>query len=96
MDIAYAPFIERFQPFLLEVKNFDITDSRPKLGVWIEVQQTLFALYLRTTWSNPFISSQGLCHSYESYFIYTMYWGHQNVMKLLKYIYENFVGSISI
>ncbi|XP_073145823.1 glutathione S-transferase L3-like [Henckelia pumila] len=36
VDIAYAPFIERFQPFLLEVKNFDITDSRPKLGVWIE------------------------------------------------------------
>ncbi|XP_073297501.1 glutathione S-transferase L3-like isoform X2 [Primulina huaijiensis] len=36
VDIAYAPFIERFQPFFLEVKKFDITDSRPKLCVWIE------------------------------------------------------------
>ncbi|KAJ0044615.1 hypothetical protein Pint_06157 [Pistacia integerrima] len=38
VDIAYAPFIERFQPFLLEVKKYDITAGRPKLAAWIEVQ----------------------------------------------------------
>ncbi|KDO67865.1 hypothetical protein CISIN_1g022381mg [Citrus sinensis] len=35
-DIAYAPFIERYQPFLLEVKKNDITAGRPKLAAWIE------------------------------------------------------------
>lgn len=37
MDIAYAPFIERFQTFWLEVKNYDITKGRPKLDLWIKV-----------------------------------------------------------
>ncbi|XP_023526395.1 protein IN2-1 homolog B isoform X1 [Cucurbita pepo subsp. pepo] len=36
VDIAYAPFIERYQPFLLEVKTYDITAGRPKLAAWIE------------------------------------------------------------
>ncbi|XP_055800640.1 protein IN2-1 homolog B-like isoform X2 [Solanum dulcamara] len=36
VDIAYAPFIERFQPFLLEVKNYDITAGRTKLAAWIK------------------------------------------------------------
>ncbi|CAM8916789.1 unnamed protein product [Rhodiola kirilowii] len=36
VDIAYAPFIERFQAFLLDVKNYDITAGRPKLAAWIE------------------------------------------------------------
>lgn len=36
VDIAYAPFFERFQPFLLEVKNYDITKGRPRLAKWIE------------------------------------------------------------
>ncbi|KAF3679397.1 Protein IN2-1 -like protein B, partial [Capsicum annuum] len=36
VDIAYAPFIERFQPFLLEVKNYDITAGRIKLAAWIK------------------------------------------------------------
>ncbi|XWS66097.1 hypothetical protein CRYUN_Cryun05aG0171200 [Craigia yunnanensis] len=36
VDIAYAPFIERFHPFLLDVKNYDITLGRPKLATWIE------------------------------------------------------------
>ncbi|GAU37034.1 hypothetical protein TSUD_207410 [Trifolium subterraneum] len=36
VDIAYAPFIERFQPFLMDVKNYDITIGRPKLAAWIE------------------------------------------------------------
>ncbi|KAL9422050.1 hypothetical protein AB3S75_034344 [Citrus x aurantiifolia] len=35
-DIAYAPFIERYLPFLLEVKKYDITAGRPKLATWIE------------------------------------------------------------
>lgn len=41
VDIAYAPFIERFQPFLLDVKNFDITTGRTKLAAWIEVSRGL-------------------------------------------------------
>ncbi|KAK6929242.1 hypothetical protein RJ641_005447, partial [Dillenia turbinata] len=36
VDIAYAPFIERFRPFLLEVKKYDIAEGRPKLAAWIE------------------------------------------------------------
>ncbi|CAI9273495.1 unnamed protein product [Lactuca saligna] len=36
VDIAYAPFIERFQPYLVEVKNYDIKVGRPKLAAWIE------------------------------------------------------------
>jgi hypothetical protein len=37
VDIAYAPFVERFQPFALDVKKFDITAGRPKLATWIQV-----------------------------------------------------------
>ncbi|KAF7147423.1 hypothetical protein RHSIM_Rhsim03G0238500 [Rhododendron simsii] len=36
VDIAYAPFIERFQPFLLDLKKYDITAGRPKLAAWIK------------------------------------------------------------
>ncbi|KAK4578974.1 hypothetical protein RGQ29_028868 [Quercus rubra] len=36
VDIAYAPFIERFQPFLLDVKKYDIIAGRPKLAAWIK------------------------------------------------------------
>ncbi|KAK9126871.1 hypothetical protein Scep_015717 [Stephania cephalantha] len=36
VDIAYAPFIERYQPYLLEVKEYDITEGRPKLAIWIQ------------------------------------------------------------
>ncbi|EOY18456.1 Glutathione S-transferase family protein isoform 6 [Theobroma cacao] len=36
VDIAYAPFIERIHPFLLEVKKYDFTLGRPKLATWIE------------------------------------------------------------
>ncbi|KAI3852045.1 hypothetical protein MKW98_020044 [Papaver atlanticum] len=35
-DIAYAPFVERYQPLLLDVKKCDITTGRPKLTLWIE------------------------------------------------------------
>ncbi|KAL9995825.1 putative glutathione transferase [Helianthus debilis subsp. tardiflorus] len=31
VDIAYVPFIERFQPYLLDIKV-----GRPKLAAWIE------------------------------------------------------------
>ncbi|KAF5930913.1 hypothetical protein HYC85_031786 [Camellia sinensis] len=36
VDIAYAPFIERFYPLLLDVKKYDITTGRPMLTSWIE------------------------------------------------------------
>ncbi|XP_062092804.1 protein IN2-1 homolog B-like isoform X2 [Humulus lupulus] len=36
VDIAYVPFIERFQPFLSEVMKYDITAGRPNLKIWIE------------------------------------------------------------
>ncbi|KAJ0978492.1 hypothetical protein J5N97_013966 [Dioscorea zingiberensis] len=36
VDIAYAPFIERFQTFFTEVKNYDISKGRPKLDLWIK------------------------------------------------------------
>ncbi|WOL14853.1 hypothetical protein Cni_G23634 [Canna indica] len=36
VDIAYAPFIERYQTILHSLKNYDITQGRPKLALWIE------------------------------------------------------------
>ncbi|XP_035547484.1 protein IN2-1 homolog B-like, partial [Juglans regia] len=36
VDITYAPFLERFQHFLLDVKNYDLTAGRPKLAAFIE------------------------------------------------------------
>ncbi|CAI0388740.1 unnamed protein product [Linum tenue] len=36
VDIAYIPFVERFQIFLSEVFKYDITEGRPKLAAWIE------------------------------------------------------------
>ncbi|XP_031091936.1 protein IN2-1 homolog B-like [Ipomoea triloba] len=36
VDIAFIPFIERFQTFFNEFKNYDITQGRPKLAHWIE------------------------------------------------------------
>ncbi|KAF3442068.1 hypothetical protein FNV43_RR15984 [Rhamnella rubrinervis] len=35
-DIAYIPFVERFQIFLSEAFKYDITAGRPKLASWIE------------------------------------------------------------
>ncbi|CAI9091020.1 OLC1v1025937C1 [Oldenlandia corymbosa var. corymbosa] len=35
-DIAYIPFVERFQAFLSEVKHYDVTKGRPKVAAWIE------------------------------------------------------------
>ncbi|GJY15531.1 glutathione S-transferase L3-like protein isoform X1 [Tanacetum coccineum] len=36
MDFAYIPFVERFQIFLQEVFEYDISSGRPKLATWIE------------------------------------------------------------
>ncbi|XP_062168115.1 glutathione S-transferase L3-like [Alnus glutinosa] len=36
VDIAYIPFVERFQIFLSDVSKYDITEGRPKLAKWIE------------------------------------------------------------
>ncbi|XP_031484797.1 protein IN2-1 homolog B-like [Nymphaea colorata] len=36
VDIAYAPFIERFHLVFSNIKNYDITEGRPKLALWIE------------------------------------------------------------
>ncbi|CAN0909351.1 Glutathione S-transferase L2, chloroplastic [Linum grandiflorum] len=36
VDIAYVPFIERFQPALLDMRNSDITSTRPRLAAWIQ------------------------------------------------------------
>ncbi|KAK4396297.1 Thylakoid membrane protein TERC, chloroplastic [Sesamum angolense] len=37
VDIAYIPFVERFQIFFQEEWKYDITSGRPKLAKWIEV-----------------------------------------------------------
>ncbi|CAI9091021.1 OLC1v1025938C1 [Oldenlandia corymbosa var. corymbosa] len=37
VDIAYIPFIERYQVYLSQVKKYDIAEGRPKLAAWIEV-----------------------------------------------------------
>ncbi|KAL0875002.1 hypothetical protein Bca101_024707 [Brassica carinata] len=36
VDVAYIPFVQRFQVFLGEVFKYDITAGRPKLAAWIE------------------------------------------------------------
>ncbi|KAL9331927.1 hypothetical protein ACSQ67_001537 [Phaseolus vulgaris] len=36
VDIAYVPFVERFQLVFFEVFKHDITEGRPKLAAWIE------------------------------------------------------------
>ncbi|KMT00293.1 hypothetical protein BVRB_1g016480 [Beta vulgaris subsp. vulgaris] len=49
VDIAFIPFVERFQPLLLELKNYDITSGRPKLAAWIEELNKMEA-YKQTKW----------------------------------------------
>ncbi|OEL26257.1 Serine/threonine-protein kinase CDL1 [Dichanthelium oligosanthes] len=36
VDMVYAPFVERFKDFFAAVKQYDITQGRPKLKEWIE------------------------------------------------------------
>ncbi|MCE0481798.1 Protein IN2-1 [Datura stramonium] len=47
LHIAYASFIERFQIFLQEVFNYDITSGRPKLAKWIEELNKLDGVNLK-------------------------------------------------
>lgn len=49
VDIAFAPFVERFQPLLLELKNYHITSGRPKLATWIEELNKVDG-YIQTKW----------------------------------------------
>ena len=37
VDIAYLPFIERFQIFFSGIKNYDITKGKPNIQKFIEV-----------------------------------------------------------
>lgn len=43
VDIAYIPFVERLNIFLLEVFKYDITAGRQKLAAWIEVILNIFS-----------------------------------------------------
>ncbi|KAJ0101064.1 hypothetical protein Patl1_06207 [Pistacia atlantica] len=43
VDIAYAPFIERFEPLLLDVKKHDINTGRPKLAAWYQAMRKIEA-----------------------------------------------------
>ncbi|XP_020529342.1 glutathione S-transferase L3 isoform X1 [Amborella trichopoda] len=36
VDMVYAPFIERFHIFLLDVMKYDLTSGRPRLSTWFE------------------------------------------------------------
>ncbi|XP_048494916.1 glutathione S-transferase L3 isoform X1 [Beta vulgaris subsp. vulgaris] len=36
VDIAYVPFFERYVPFLLDVKKYDLTAGRPKIAAWLQ------------------------------------------------------------
>ncbi|CAA7039609.1 unnamed protein product [Microthlaspi erraticum] len=36
VDVAYVPFIERFQLIFKDVMNVDITSGRPNLALWIQ------------------------------------------------------------
>jgi hypothetical protein len=47
VDIAYIPFVESFQLVFSEVFKHDITEGRPKLATWIEVQWKQFILKLQ-------------------------------------------------
>ncbi|XP_023637420.1 glutathione S-transferase L1 [Capsella rubella] len=43
VDIAYLPFIERFQVFLEEVFKYEIIIGRPNLATWIEKMNKMVA-----------------------------------------------------
>ncbi|XP_057422793.1 protein IN2-1 homolog B-like isoform X2 [Lotus japonicus] len=63
VDIAYAPFIERFQLFLMEVKNYDIKSGRPKLAAWIDGMNNIDGY--KVTRSDP----KELVESYKKRFL---------------------------
>jgi len=47
VDIAYIPFVERFHIVFSKVFKHDLTEGRPKLAAWIEVQLKQFSLKLQ-------------------------------------------------
>ncbi|XWS43657.1 hypothetical protein CRYUN_Cryun16bG0122000 [Craigia yunnanensis] len=51
-DIAYIPFVERFQIFLSEVFKYDILAGRPNLAAWIEEVNKINA-YKHTKKTDP-------------------------------------------
>ncbi|XP_057735418.1 glutathione S-transferase L3-like [Arachis stenosperma] len=63
VDIAYAPFIERFQLFLMDVKNYDIGFGRPTLAAWMEAMNNIDGY--KITRSNP----KELVESYKRRFL---------------------------
>ena len=40
MDIAYAPFVDGFQVFFANIKNYDTTAGRPNMQRFIKVART--------------------------------------------------------
>jgi glutathione S-transferase len=52
VDIAYISFVERFQIFLTDVFQYDITAGRPKFAAWIEEINKIEA-YKSTKVINP-------------------------------------------
>ncbi|KAE8731054.1 Protein IN2-1-like protein B [Hibiscus syriacus] len=63
-DIAYIPFVERFQIFLSEVFKYDITAGRPKLAAWIEELNKIDA-YKQTKTTDP----KQLVEFYKQHFL---------------------------
>ncbi|KAK5804316.1 hypothetical protein PVK06_031965 [Gossypium arboreum] len=51
-DIAFIPFVERFQIYLSEVFNYDLTAGRPKVAAWIEAADKIDA-YKQTKKTDP-------------------------------------------
>jgi len=51
-DIAYGPFVERFQVAFPALKNYDITAGRPKLLKWIQELHKIEE-YAKTTVADP-------------------------------------------
>ncbi|NP_001149125.3 Protein IN2-1 homolog B [Zea mays] len=57
VDIAYVPFIERFQIFYSNIKNYDITKGRPNLQKFIEEVDKIDA-YTQTKQDPQFLLEQ--------------------------------------
>ncbi|KAL0728715.1 hypothetical protein Bca4012_024808 [Brassica carinata] len=54
VDVAYIPFVQRFQVFLGEVFKYDITAGRPKLAAWIEEMNKMVA-YTQTITDSEYV-----------------------------------------
>jgi len=81
VDIAYAPFVERFQIFLQDAWKYDITAGRPKLAAWIEELNKIDA-YTQTK-CNP----EELIQQYKQRFL-GQQWIPQNLsQQLLRAMY---------